>query len=228
MHHADWLTEDLKEDLRGLGTLIKLDKNNVFIQEDMEHLYSYILLRGRVRIIAKSDPYSDELHADMILNDLEAVDVIGEICAIDGQPHSSLVETITDCELFRLRAADFRAVMDCHKGLRDHVMLRLCEKIRNANDRLRDNCVLNAQLRVTREIIRLAEERRKTLALQGRDEAHIKLELPKHHVLASRCGVTRETVSRVVGRLIKDEIMIKDEDGVIIQDMQALGQAWSK
>lgn len=227
MYNTPWLTEELLKDLETLGQKITPEKDEIFIHEYADKLYSYVLIKGRVRILAKSDPYLDDGYADIILNDIDAVDVLGEICAIDNKQHSSVVKTITPCIMYRMPATTFKSLIDQHAELRDFVMLRLCDKIRDANERLRDNCILTSNLRVTREIIRLAEIYAKPAAdAEDPNYRHI-VDFPKHHELASRCGVTRETVSRVLNKLVKEEILVKDGNGVIINDIEQLGLALS-
>lgn len=219
----EWFTDHLEQELYQVATCVDIPKGQIFVDDSYEDLHSYILIKGKVRIIAKADPYDMDGHADIILNDLGAPDVIGEIAAIDGKPHSSVAQTLVDSQLFRLPADQFKQLMDKHQPIRDHVMRRLCDKIRDANERLRDNCVFNANLRVTREVIRLADDSTPSAA----GEATID-DFPKHHILASRCGVTRETVSRVLGKLIKDEVIIRSGKHMVIKDVEKLANALSK
>lgn len=229
MNEVPWLSDELLHDITSSGQKFTPEKEEIFIQEYAEKLYSYILLEGRVRILAKSDPYLDDGYADIILNDIYATDVIGEICAIDNKQHSSIAKTLTPCVMYRFPAEEFKKLIDKHAPLREFVMLRLCDKIRDANERLRDNCVLNSSLRVTREIMRLAQLYAPFLEGGESEEGEgifAKIpDFPKHHELASRCGVTRETVSRVLNKLIRDKIVIKDGATVIIEDMEQLGLA---
>ena len=215
-----WFDTGLQDDLKKIGTRIESVAGTTIIREDLDNEHAYIILQGKVRVWALCDPFVDDSIHTVLLDDIEALDIIGEISGIDGKPSAASVEAVTDTHLLRFSSSYVIELMDQHPLFKNHILWRLCNNLRTANEKIRDMRILSANARIAREILRMIGDK-------GRGhEAGTVHNFPTHEVLAARCGVRRETVSRTVGSLIKEGLLKRDGKNMIIVNMRDLATAY--
>ncbi len=213
---SQWFNNEFQEDLNNIATRMEIPAGTTIIEEDSENAHAYVILEGRVRAWALCDPLIDDSTQTILLDDIEAVDVVGEISAIDGKPQSATVESITDATVLRISSSHILDLMKKHPDFERHILKRLCAKLRIANDKIRDMRVLSSDARIGREILRMSK------SVEGGGNQHIIRDFPTHAILAARCGVRRETVSRAIGRFLKSDLLKRDGSSVLIPDANAL------
>ena len=114
----------------------------------------FLVVRGAVRIVVRT-PLGQEL----ILNDLGAGEIFGEMAAIDGAPRSASATALNTTSLCRLPAATFLDVVlrSPEVGLR---LLRiLTARLRLQGERSSELALLPARLRLAAELLRLSRPR---------------------------------------------------------------------
>lgn len=213
-----WFNEQLRSDLDNVAAKQKISPGETLIHADLDQHSTYIIVDGSVRVWSHESLQEQDSCDAILLDDITAIDIVGEIAAIDGKPSNTVIESITPVKAYRIHIDHFSNLMNDHSDLRNHVFKILCERLRSANDRIHDAHLLPSKSRVLKEIIRLALKAR----LDQNDlQSEIK-DFPRHNIIASRCGVTRETVTRAIGCLSKKGIIQRKGRAMIIHNIHNL------
>lgn len=213
-----WFDQELQDNLESIAHKTKVRAGQVLLgQEPSEQTRTFIILNGQLRLWAPPDMKLDAESHNILIDDVNAIDVVGEIGALFGQPSEVIVEAITDGDVYGIKNEEFSNLIDTHKGLRDHVIKNLCRHISIANHRLRDAYTLTSKARVIKQILLLTDFR----SANG-ENSHIIKNFPRHNILAAKCGVTRETVSRALAVLIKKGVLERQGSTMIIHDYASL------
>src|SRR4051795_12897013 len=63
-------------------------------------------------------------------------DIFGELAMLDGQARSASVDTLTDCELLALPAADMRRIVADHREIAAKLIVAVTQRLRETNERV--------------------------------------------------------------------------------------------
>ena len=85
----------------------------------------FVVLEGAVEVI----------HADRVVETIEAGGMIGELALIDTVPRSASVIAATQCRLARVGKREFMFLVQEHPTFALQVMTVMAERLRRANDR---------------------------------------------------------------------------------------------
>ncbi|MDP5015876.1 Crp/Fnr family transcriptional regulator [Anabaena sp. UHCC 0187] len=152
---------------------------------------------------------------EVTLNIIGKGELFGEMAAMDEVPRSTDVITLTATTIASIPAQDFVNFLHTEPlaGLRlSQLMARRLRQV-NRRLRLRES---DSQSRVADTLLFLAEGQGK----QGNTGTEIP-NLP-HRELSSLSGLARETVTRVLTRLEKKGLIVRDQDRIRIPDWSAL------
>lgn len=181
------------------------------IGRDSETRDVFFIIEGSVRIANYS------LSGQMItLNDLSAGAHFGELAALDGLPRSASAQALTESRLASLAPDLFLEMLKTHPSIAIRVMRHLAGIVRASTDRIMDLSTLAANNRVLAEILR-----RVHLSLDDGGPAAIS-PVPKFGDLASRVSTTRETVSRVINDMVRQGILERTRDSLIVHQLDLL------
>jgi CRP-like cAMP-binding protein len=151
----------------------------------------FLIVEGAVRALIRTP-----LGQEMIISDLGAGDIFGEVAAIDGATRSASVVALRATRLCRFPAETFLdlALQSPKVGLR---LLRvLTTRLRREDQRLFELATLPARERLAAELLRLSRPRS--------DGGRVISPPPPQHVLAARINVRRETVSLALNSLARE------------------------
>lgn len=142
--------------------------------------------------------------------------VVGELAAIDGRERSAAVKAESDRVTVALMpAARFVDLVTHHPSVANAMLQRLAAMVRRATDRIMELSSLGARNRVHAELLRLAEV--------DKDKSKARVEpMPVHADIASRVSTTRESVARTMGELLRDGLVSKTDEGLLIEDYPKL------
>ena len=171
------------------------------------------VVEGRVRVVNYSAS-----GREITLDDIGAGEYFGELAAIDGQPRSANVMTLTACTIASLPRQMFREMIEQNPKLGFLVMERLASMVRHSTERIMDLSTLAANNRVQAELLREARAN-----MKGANQAEIN-PIPVHGDIASRVSTTRETVARVLGDLARQGVVERTKNTLIIRDVAQLAQ----
>ncbi|MBD2692882.1 Crp/Fnr family transcriptional regulator [Anabaena catenula] len=152
---------------------------------------------------------------EVTLNIIGQGELFGEMAALDEVPRSTDVITLTPTMIGSMPAQDFVKLLNTEPlaGLR--LAQLMARRLRQVNRRLRLR-ESDSQSRVADTLLFLAEGQGK----RGQTGTEIP-NLP-HRELSSLSGLARETVTRVLTRLEKKGLIVRNQDVMCIPDLSAL------
>lgn len=170
------------------------------------------VVEGRVRVLSHSAG-----GREISFSDIDAGELVGEMSALDGRPRSASVVALEEGALIAfLPAKPFQTLVTAHPELAMAMMLRLCDKLRGATDRIMELSTLGANNRVHAELLRLARR----ASRQG--ASAVITPIPVHSDIAARVSTTRETVARVLSDLTRDGMLERRSDALVVRDLPRL------
>ncbi|MDY6782693.1 MAG: Crp/Fnr family transcriptional regulator [Cyanobacteriota bacterium] len=152
---------------------------------------------------------------EVTLNIIGRGEVFGEMAALDEVPRSTDVITLTPTKISSVPAQDFIELIRTEPQAGMRLAQLMATRLRQVNRRLRLR-EADSVSRVADTILFLAEGQGKTV--NGGTEIP---NLP-HRELSSLSGLARETVTRVLTKLEKKDLISRDQDVLRIPDISAL------
>lgn len=124
---------------------------------------------------------------ELILADLPAGELFGEIAMLDGGPRSANATALTNCELLMLERRDVLSVLSKYPAAFLKMMQILCGRIRRSDERMIDIAFFELPTRLAKTLLQCSARQ------QGRGP--VKLSVSQRE-LAEMAGGTRENVNR--------------------------------
>jgi len=175
----------------------------------------YFVLEGAVRVQMRT-PGGREL----ILTEIQAGGLFGEIAAIDGAPRTATVTALLPTRLCILPAETFLDAA-CSTPKACLALLRhTTEILRRQARRVLEREALPVRARLCAELLRLS--RLRAAGGDGAGKARIVSPPPVQQDLAARIGARREVVSRELAELGRQGLIEKVRGGIIIPDPDRL------
>ena len=176
----------------------------------------YFILEGKVRVQMRT-PGGREL----LLAELAAGGLIGEIAAIDGEPRTASCTAVLPSRLCILPADAFLEAA-CSSPAASLALLRHTTRIlRRQAQRVLEREALPVRQRLCAELLRQSRPRQGA----GEGGARIVSPPPAQHDLAARIGARREVVSREMAEMARQGLIEKVRGGIVIPRPAALGVA---
>jgi CRP/FNR family transcriptional regulator, cyclic AMP receptor protein len=182
---------------------------SVFAETD-DRCDVYVVLRGRLRLMAYS-----QAGRETVFRDLHPGDMVGLLAAIDGGPRAASLVAVDNAELGQLEPVVFNRLLREEPAFARLVIDQLARQIRSLNHRL---LLLAAPvpLRVCGELLRLAER-----CKVGENTARL-APPPKHLDLANRLNTHREAVSRTLAVLQRLGIIERSQGALLVRNIATL------
>jgi CRP/FNR family transcriptional regulator, cyclic AMP receptor protein len=152
---------------------------------------------------------------EVTLNIIGRGELFGEMTALDEVPRSTDVITLAPTTIASIPAQDFVTLLETEPLAGIKLAQLMARRLRQVNRRLRLR-ESDSQSRVADTLLFLAEGQGK----QGNTGTEIP-NLP-HRELSSLSGLARETVTRVLTKLEKKGLIVRDHDRIHIPDWSAL------
>jgi CRP/FNR family transcriptional regulator, cyclic AMP receptor protein len=173
----------------------------------------YFIVRGWVRAT-----YHSACGREVRFRDLPAGDIFGEFAAIDGEPRSADIVSVTDTLIASMSADLFWDVLRRYEPVCAAILRRLTSTVRAAQQRVVEFSTLPVRSRVHAELLRLAR-----LNAPDPDQTiAVIAPAPTHAELASRISTHREAVSRELSNLARAKLIEKRGTALIIRDIVGL------
>ena len=171
----------------------------------------YFVQTGEVRILIRN-----AAGREMILAEMQAGQVFGEMSAIDGVPRSANVTALTRTDLCIMPAAVLRELIFSSPAVCDRILRLLTGRMRSMNVRLTEHSMLDLKHRLIAELLRLSHPR------ANHPGERMISPPPFHHDLSARIGCRREQVSRELSVLVHDGSLEKTRGALVLKKPQAL------
>ena len=171
----------------------------------------YVLVAGRAHVMNFS--VAGKVIDYATLRDGE---VFGELAAIDGLPRSASVMTQMPCTIAVIPGKIFINLVTTHPPICLQLLQRLASIVRRGEERIADFSLLGAEQRVCLELLRLAEP---DPGSSGRFVIH---PFPTQSTFANGVGLARETVGRILSRLIREKLIERREKALYVRNRDLL------
>jgi CRP/FNR family transcriptional regulator, cyclic AMP receptor protein len=172
-----------------------------------------VLLAGRIKV---SNVNVDG--REVVLNFLGVGDITGEIGALDGNERTADAAALEACEVFAVYARDLLPTLAAHPPALLEIIQILCEKLRSASAIIEDN-TLEMRARTARGLLRLARQHGRT----SKNGVRLQLTMSQTE-LGSYLSISRENVSRQLGRLRDANVITVNDQQIIITDEEGLAE----
>ncbi len=156
---------------------------------------------------------------EVILGDLSAGQIFGEMSAIDEAPRSANITVLNTAKVARMSGSTFMELVTQSPVVARRLMKILTERVRTGNAKLVEHASLTIRYRLYAELLREARSRK-----AGSDELIISPP-PTQTTLAGRIGGRREAVSREIADLLRRGILTRTASALIIVKPQWLRDA---
>lgn len=184
--------------------------NQVILLENDWGTSVYFILEGWVKIRT----YNVD-GKEVTLNILGKGELFGEMAALDEVPRSTDVITLTHSVIGNMPAPDFIELIQAESLAGVRLSQLMAQRLRQLNRRLR--------LRESDSVSRVADTLVFLAEGQG-TKGQTGIEIPNlpHRELSCLSGLARETVTRVLTKLEKKGLILRNQQTLCIPDLQAL------
>jgi CRP/FNR family cyclic AMP-dependent transcriptional regulator len=207
LSHADRL------ELLSAGRKIRLRAGGTTLVEGQVSGQVLLIVEGHVRACSTSADGRESLLAVRRPGDL-----VGELSAIDGRPHSATVSAFESVEALVISASTFRTFLRTHPEAAFAALEVITERLRDADRKRAEFGSMDTTGRVAARIAELAEEHG-----EAADDGAVTIDLAlSQEELASWVGASREAVSRAL-RLFRERGWIETRRrGLTVLNLAAL------
>ena len=184
------------------------ENGNYIFLEDSEGEQCFFVLEGSVKVTRLSKD-----GREVILAMLNEGDFFGEMSLLDGESRSANVIALEKTKVLTLDRNDFIAVINDYPSIAVQLLKELARRLRKSDRQIASLSLSDAEKRIALCIIRFADE-------QGVIQ-NGKVSIPKTPIqqdIANMAGTSRETVSRALGLLEKEELIERNGRELIILD----------
>ncbi len=172
-------------------------KGEVVFQEGEKGDSLYIILKGQVKVCLY-----DEDGREYILAAIGKDGFFGELALIDELPRSANAITLENSELLIIRRHDFTRLLMENPMITIAILKVLSRRLRETDERIRWLAFLSVEGRILKYLLGIGEKE----GVKVKDYIIIE-KGPTQIDIASSCGCSRETVSRMIKNLVKKGIL---------------------
>jgi CRP/FNR family cyclic AMP-dependent transcriptional regulator len=170
----------------------------------------FFVVSGTVRVVIQS------AGREVLLRQINAGELFGELAAIDNAPRSSGIVAMTDVTVARMSAAVFRATLHAHPDVCDQLLALLVGQIRMLANRVNEFSTLDVRHRIHAELLRLSRT-------EAADPARAIISPPPVHAeIAARVSTRREAVARELKALERDRLIERRRGAIVLTDVDRL------
>ena len=140
----------------------------------------------------------------------------GEIAIIDGAPRSASVVSLGNVKLGILSENFVKGTLMNDLDFNNSLLLRFAGIVRSANIQIFSLITANARKRLLLQLVRLSK------MIQGKPHERVLEKGLSHTAIGSFAGISRETVTRIIGELKSDEVITTNKNGEIVLNVEVV------
>ncbi|HEX6158530.1 MAG TPA: Crp/Fnr family transcriptional regulator [Thermoanaerobaculia bacterium] len=175
-------------------------KDDVIFHADESGDVFCLIREGQVKITMIS-PEGKEI----ILSLLGPGDFFGEMALLDDEPRSATVVATETLELVTIWRSDFLQILAENFSITKKVLAEISRRLRNASNRIESLATMDVYGRLARFFLDLAKDSGKVL-----DNGYVAVTRPTHQAIANMIGTSRETVSRLIHDLMRQNLLLSE------------------
>jgi len=197
VHLFSTLRDEELEVISRIMQIKEFQKGQVIFQEGETGDALYVVLNGLVKV-----SLFDEDGKEYILDFIGRDGFFGELSLIDELPRSADVTAIEDSQFLMIKRHDFLRLLEQNPMITISILKTLSRRLRAADERIKGLAFLNVEARILKYLIEIGLKK----GVRVRD--YIVIERgPSQIEIASSCGCSRETVSRMIKSLMEKGII---------------------
>ncbi|MFP4662063.1 MAG: Crp/Fnr family transcriptional regulator [Halanaerobiales bacterium] len=195
--------EDYLHKLNNITFLRKYKKEDyIFIEGEKSDAF-YIIREGKVKIVKTSVDGKEK-----ILNIMGSGDFLGEMGVIESKPRSASGIALTSLEVLVIEREDFMKLIQDNPLIALKIIVELAKRLRHANEDIELLAFSDVETRL-KELFR-------RMAVAGETAGKMTLEKITHHEIADHIGTSRETVTRLINRLVDHQLIEIDKEKILL------------
>ena len=206
-----YLADADREYLLARGTRRRFRANDVVLMEGDPSDHVHVLVAGWVRVSTIVEDGRE------VLFGLRGPgEVLGDLAAVTGRPRSASVRAIEPCTVFQLTGAEFVDVLHARPAIAIATIKTVAARLRNAESARIDAAAFDVSRRVAAVLVRLAEERGRTVP-EG-----VVVDALSQEDIAAQIGAARRTVARALRVLRERGIVETGRRRFLIRELRVL------
>ena len=164
----------------------KIPKDNIVFYEGDESKYLYLLVKGVIKLYKTSSS-----HKEIVLKYFHGNELIGEVANFEGIAYPATAKAYSDVEILKIDFEKLKEIIFSNPNMAFNIQTSLIKKIKNLENIISTNLVLDSKERVAKYIYNHTEDFFDT----------------KNIEIAEVLGVSPETLSRIL-KFFKDNNII--------------------
>lgn len=153
---------------------------------------------------------------EFIFREMGAGSIIGELSAIDGEKRSLTVCALEDTVLYKVSPKYFLSLVETNREFSWWLTNSLVKRVRNTSEKVFELSSMNVRCRIILDIIRRSYS-------SGVDNDQSTFRPPRDQKkVATKLGTHREAVNREYSALVKEGLILKTSEAVVVPSVNAL------
>ena len=186
--------------IAGVAKTRRYNKDDVIFHADESGDVFCVIREGKVKITMIS-PEGKEI----ILSMMGPGDFFGEMALLDDEPRSATVVAMEPLDVVTIWRTDFLEIMKDNFSITKKVMAELSRRVRRMSNRIESLATMDVYGRLARFFLDLATQQGKLL-----DNGYVAVTRPTHQAIANMIGTSRETVSRLIHELMRQNLLLSE------------------
>src|SRR5437773_1570720 len=149
---------------------------------------------------------------EIILSLMGPGDFFGEMALLDDEPRSATVVATEALELVTIWRSDFLQILSENFSITKKILAELSKRLRSASNRIESLATMDVYGRLARFFLELAQESGKSL-----DNGYVAVTRPTHQSIANMIGTSRDTVSRLIHDLMRQNLLLSEEKTIYLR-----------
>jgi CRP-like cAMP-binding protein len=206
------LAPEEQERLVAYMRLVRQPARTVLFRKGDPGTHMVVVVRGRVKVCTHSEDGKE-----LVLNLINAGEVVGEIALLDGADRTADAVTLVDSDLLILERRDFIPFLQRHPDACMRLFAVLCERVRRTSELLEEALFLEGSSRLAKRLVHLAEVFGKPVS------GGVKIDIAlSQQQLGNMVGMSRESMNKQLKQWRQDDL-IRIEDGrYVLANLDAL------
>ena len=190
------IDEETINKIESFTTVQNIPKDNIVFYEGDEPKYLYLLAKGVIKLYKTSSS-----HKEIVLKYFHENELIGEVANFEEIPYPATAKAYSDVEVLKVDFEKLKGIIFSNPNLAYNIQVSLIKKIKNLENIISTNLVLDSRERVAKYIY---------------NHSDIFFET-KNIEIAEILGVSPETLSRIL-KYFKDHDIINVKTKFIDRD----------
>lgn len=186
--------------IAGVAKTRRYAKDEVIFHADEMGDVFCVIREGKVKITMNS-PEGKEI----ILAMMGPGEFFGEMALLDDAPRSATVVALEPLEVVTIWRTDFLQILQDNFSITRKLLSELSKRVRRMSLRIESLATMDVYGRLARFFLDLATQQGKVL-----DNGYVAVTRPTHQAIANMIGTSRETVSRLIHELMRQDLLLSE------------------